>query len=60
MDQFISISEVAKELGISYFVARNRLRRNPVTKAMAMKVGSAVVYKREALEAIKNAAQEPR
>lgn len=53
MENFISISDVAKEMGWSYHTTRNRLAKNDKTKALSMKVGHAVCYKREVLEVLR-------
>lgn len=53
MEELISITEVAKELGCSYHTARNRLAKNERTSALSVKVGHAVCYKREVLEVLR-------
>lgn len=53
MTQLISISQVAKEMGWTYHQARNRLRKNPRTRAMGQKVGHAVCYDRRVLEVLR-------
>lgn len=58
MENLISISEVAKEMGWSYHQARNQLSRNLKTKGLSMKVGHAVCYKREVLEVLRDAAKQ--
>lgn len=60
MENLISISEVAKEMGWTYHQARNRLSRNLKTSALGIKVGHAVCYKREVLEVLRDDAQESR
>lgn len=54
-DDLISIAQVAKELGCSYFVARNKLLRNKECEKLKTKVGHVVVYNKKALEIIRNA-----
>lgn len=50
MSKLITISEVAKMLGVSYHVARNRLKRNPETKKLSQKLGHSVIYDAKVVE----------
>lgn len=49
----ITIQDVAKALGVSYHVARNRLNRQPETEQYKHKLGHTVVYEEAALELVK-------
>lgn len=54
MNDLITISTVAKELGVSYHVARNRLLRNPSTIPLRKEVdGNVVVYDKKVLEILR-------
>ena len=55
MEDLISISEVAKEMGWPYHRTRNKLSRNPDTKCLGKKVGHAVCYSRKVLEVLREA-----
>ena len=57
MENLVSISEVAKEMGWSYHTTRNRLAKDPGTKDLAIKVGHAVCYQRKVLEVLRGDAQ---
>lgn len=50
MANLITITEVAKKLGVSYHVARNRLSRNEETNKMSQKLGHTVIYDAKVLE----------
>lgn len=52
MPELITITQVAKELGVSYHVARNRLKRNPDTEQYKTKLGHTVVYDKKVLKII--------
>ena len=54
MSNLITITEVAKKLGVSYFVARNRLNRNPKTKELSQKLGHTVIYDIKVMEILKD------
>lgn len=54
MSNLITITEVAKKLGVSYHVARNRLSRNPETAKLSQKLGHTVIYDIKVLEIIKD------
>lgn len=53
MAQLITIREVATQLGVSYHVARNRLKRNKEADQYKHKLGHTVVYDAKVLEVIK-------
>lgn len=53
MSELITIAQVAKELDVSYHVARNRLNRNEDCKKHKTKLGHTVVYGRKVLEILK-------
>lgn len=55
--ELITISEVAKELEVSYHVARNRLNRNPDCDEYKTKLGHTVVYDKKVLGIIKKCDQ---
>lgn len=55
----ISIGEIAREMNWPYHRTRNRLARNPETKALAKKVGHAVCYDKKALEILREANRIP-
>lgn len=48
----VTISQIAEKLGVSYHVARNRLRRNTEAKTYRIKLGHTVVYDRKVLEVL--------
>lgn len=53
MENIVTISQIAKELGVSYHVARNKLRRNEEAKKYRKKLGHTVVYDEAVMEIIK-------
>ena len=57
MSGLITITQVSKELGVSYHVARNRLNRNPDCKKYKTKLGHTVVYDKKVLEILKECDQ---
>lgn len=57
MPQLITIAQVAKELGVSYHVARNRLNRNEDCKQYKTKLDHSVVYDKKVLEILKECVQ---
>lgn len=50
MKEYVSIRQVAEALGVSYYVARNRLNRNPKCEELKVKFDYSVVYKKEVLK----------
>ena len=50
--ELITIKQVAKELGVSYFVARNRLNRCKEAEQFKTKLDHTVVYDKKVLEII--------
>lgn len=52
MPELITISEIAKEMNVSYHVARNRLNRTPETEQHKKKLTHSVVYDKKVLEII--------
>lgn len=52
MPELITINQIAKELKVSYHVARNRLNRTPECEPHKVKLDHAVVYNKEVLEII--------
>lgn len=55
MEDLVSITQVAKEMGWSYHRTRNRLSRNPLTASLGQKVGHAVCYSKKVLEVLRAA-----
>lgn len=48
--ELVTIREVAKKLGVSYHVARNRLNRTPGVEQYKHKLEHTVVYEKKVLE----------
>lgn len=55
--ELITISQIAKELNVSYHVARNRLKRNTQCEQYMTKLGHTIVYDKKVLGILKECNQ---
>lgn len=52
MPELITIKQIAKKMGVSYHVARNRLNRNESTHKYKYKLEHSIVYDVKVLEVL--------